>query len=316
MLYLFYGENSYLLSRKKLDIESRGKKAGVEFNRFDASLDLDEFLIKQSIASDGLFGVKKSIVFCDFISSLPDSKIDFLLALIKENSEYVIEDNNLNLYFFESKPKKNSRIYRFLSKKAAEKKEFKLLKGTKLLKFLENEVQTLGIKIGVADLRYLVYILNEDLWRIINNLKKLAAFKAGKQIEKKDIDKLVEPVFANNIFKTIEAIGRGDKRTALNLIKKHIQEGDHELYLLSMIVYQFRILIKIDSALRSGLDSASLSKKLKLHPFVVKKNGVFLRGFSQNKLAVVYKKLAEIDYSVKKGNLAPRQAIELFVAFA
>lgn len=141
-----------------------------------------------------------------------------------------------------------------------------------------------------------------DLWRLSNEIEKLANYK--KTIERQDIEFLIKPNTENEIFKTIDAFASKNKKLALDLLHKHLDDGEAPLYLLTMIAYQFRNLLIIKENPRgSGL-----------HPFVVQKSEYLCRQFSFEQIKKIYLKIFQIDLDIKVGKIEPETALDLLLA--
>jgi len=128
----------------------------------------------------------------------------------------------------------------------------------------------------------LAFYLGNDLWQMNREITKLIHYQP--KITSESIDLLVKPKIEPNIFQAIDALGEKNKKTALKLLYQHLEKGDNEIYLLTMLAYQFRNLIKLKSLIEQNTPYYNLAKKAKLHPFVVKKTSAQLKNFSLNEL--------------------------------
>ncbi|MFC1622731.1 DNA polymerase III subunit delta, partial [Patescibacteria group bacterium] len=120
------------------------------------------------------------------------------------------------------------------------------------------------------------------------------------------VQKLTEANFDDNIFNLADAVGRSDKALALELINKQLGMGTAPIYLLSMIVRQFRILIQIKEAIGNTnyVNNAVVAKELGLHPFVVQKSMTQVKNYSMEKLKQIYQSLLELDIQLKSSKLS------------
>lgn len=156
--------------------------------------------------------------------------------------------------------------------------------------------------------------VGNDLWKLSGEIKKLSNFKSGAVIKKEDVVLLVKPGIENDIFKTIDALAAQDKKTALALLRQHLDNGDAPLYLLSMIAFQFKNLLIVKELASQGLMYNSIVKKSGLHPFVVKKNYYQCSQFSLEKLKEMYRQIFECDLNIKTGKIESETALDLLVA--
>jgi len=171
----------------------------------------------------------------------------------------------------------------------------------------------LGAKISIPTAVFLAKQTGNDLWRLSAEIRKLSAYKGkNKIIEKKDVELLVKPEFETAIFKTIDAIAAKDKKTALALLYGHLEKGDPPLYLLSMIIFQFRNLLLVKDLEPKPLTEMTALLK-PMHPFVVRKSSWLAKKFTMQELEKIYIKLFKIDLAVKTGKIKPELALELLI---
>jgi len=146
-----------------------------------------------------------------------------------------------------------------------------------------------------------------------NEIEKLINFKSGKTITEADVEELVKAKIDSDIFKTIDALASRNKLTAFKLLHQHLSQGESEIYLLSMLAYQFRNLLLVKSQLEQGTQFQSLGKKINLHPYVLRKSFDQSKSFSLAALKKIYERLAEIDLGIKSGQMESRVALDLIV---
>ena len=73
-------------------------------------------------------------------------------------------------------------------------------------------------------------------------------------------------------------------------------------------------LLLLKDQMERGVPLPGLEKKLKLHPFVLRKTFALAKNFSLAALKKIYQRLSEIDYDIKTGRIEPRAALDLIVA--
>jgi DNA polymerase-3 subunit delta len=152
--------------------------------------------------------------------------------------------------------------------------------------------------------------LHFHLFEFSHSKNKLSCYKVGGTVNKEDVEKLVRPNTENEIFKTIEAIASKNKKLALSLMHKHLENGDNALYLLSMIAYQFRNLLIIKELSAQG----GQAKNSGLHPFVVQKSSYLCNQFTIEHLKKIYQKIFQVDSDIKTGKIEPELALDLLLS--
>ena len=177
--------------------------------------------------------------------------------------------------------------------------------------WLKKEIANKGSQIEPAAVKKLILFVGADLWRLANETDKLASYKAGKLIIVQDVDSLVGAEVVSDIFKTVDALGQRQKALAFKLLHQHLEQGESEIYLFSMLAYQFRNLLLVKDQLERGAQFNALAAKLKIHPFVLRKSFDQAKNFSLSALKKIYSRLAEIDIQIKSGRIEPRVALDL-----
>jgi len=254
-----------------------------------------------------MFKEKKLIVVTDpFLDA--DFKEKFL-----ENKEIFAKSEDLFIFYQEGDVRKNDSLFKFLEK-SGPCQNFSLLESQKLRKWVSDELKNQKVKFREDVVDDLCFRVGSDLWRMENEIKKIAAFGRGREVGRKDIALLVRPKIESDIFKTIDAVASGEKQAALQFIRRHIEKGDPPIYLFSMINYQFRNLLAIKDLVERRRPYEAIAKTSGLHPFVVKKGYYLSRKFTLPELKKIYQKIFQIDLEIKTGRIEPEAALEMFIA--
>ena len=310
MQIVLYGSEPFLADQKLKEIIGnyrRTQKSGLSLHIFDAdNFDFDDF--KQALETVSMFEEKKLIVLKNFFLEDADSAGKILELAKKADAE---ESKDIVIVFFEAgAPVKNKEFDKLL-KKPNLFQEFKKLEGARLNAWIQKEFEKLEAKIESRAISILTQSVGSDLYRLKNEIDKLAAYK--KLITEKDVVEMVTPDFHSDIFAVIDAIAKKDKKLALKILNEHIENGESEIYLLTMIIYQFRNLLRVKSLIEGGASPDNIAKKIGLHPFIVKKSIIASRLFSFEELKNIYQKLFDIDLKIKIGEMEPQMALNLFV---
>jgi DNA polymerase-3 subunit delta len=312
MVFFLYGLDTFLLQRKLKEIigKYRSKhQSGFNFLKIEATEEGFQKM-KDTVETISMFKEKKLIIVHNLLST--SKLIQSTFEDYFKKNLFVNEGVSL-IIAQEGEPDKRTKLYKLLFKKAFKKQEFPGLTNENLHAFIKKEVGQLDAEINSEAIDELMLFFGNDLWQIENEIQKLVSFRPNKTISKDDVQKICTANINSNIFETIEAISKKDKKTALRLASKYFEGGDNELQLLSMINYQFRNLIKIKSLLNESKPFYTLQKMTKLHPFVIKKTLPIAQKFSMEQLKEIYKKLLETDFQIKTGKIDPKLGIEMFI---
>lgn len=315
MLFFYYGSNSYFLAQKRLEIREAARGSGGDLVVFNEDNPLRKDVIGSMLCSDSLFGKKKTVLVSDVLASKQKNASSAKKTVLKTIIDQAASSAT-DVFFVEENPSKGDPLFKKLVRKAKKVQEFKNLVGKDFEAALMKEAVRRGIEVSQGGITILASLSGYDLWIAVNELEKAHCLAQGGKITDSDLDGLAEAKTANDIFKTIDALARRDKRKALALLRGHIESGESPFYILSMITYQFRNVLKVKSAMNSGIAPREIPKILKIHPYVARKCEDFGRSLSQERLVALYRKIAEIDYSTKTGAMSIDTALDLFVAFS
>ena len=264
-----------------------------------------------------LFNPKSLVIVKNIIASGSEENQNSVLEFIDKNKNGIIESQDVVVIFMEDGvPKKSNKILKVLEK-SAKKQNFEKLLGIKLEQWIMKRMTELdpAVKISKQALNRLIAFVGNDSFLLNNEIQKIVNYCAGRMISNEDIDLLVKANLNTNIFKTIDSLANNNKKEAIALLHEHIQKGDDPFYILSMIVYQFRNLLKVaDLKENEKLYESEIVRRTKLHPFVVKKSLGQLNRFSFNRLREIYGKIADLDTAVKTGQINILLAIDRLIA--
>lgn len=294
MLILVHGKDTYRAKEKIKELLADKK--------FDSLEELDFLYLKEQLGTGSLFNKEKIILLRDAFSD-NNFKQEFV-----ENADKLNHKNDLVVLWENRKILAKEKLDRFFEKTFC----FEPLKRKELEEWIRSYLKNFSIDKQALSL--LIDSSDNDLWRLSLELDKLMSYCfEKKEISKKDVDLLVKKTFQADIFKTLEAAAKKDKKTALKLLHSHLEKGDSPFYLLSMFYYQFRTLIIVKELEEKGLAEATRLLK-PMHPFAVKKAYYLGKEFEMKKLKNVYSKLFKLDLAVKKGKIKPELALELLIA--
>jgi DNA polymerase-3 subunit delta len=124
---------------------------------------------------------------------------------------------------------------------------------------------------------------------------------------------MVGPNVNLNIFEIVDAIADKNQRKALRTLYGHLENGVDPYYIFSMIVYQFRNLLKVKALAKNALAYAGIIKKAGLHPYVVKKTFEQCKKFDLEELKRLFNQLARLDIETKTGKIDMAEGLYQFV---
>lgn len=313
MIYFLYGTDSYRIREKEQELIAQflaGDKSGINLEKIDGTeMSLERF--EQAISAVSFFSNNKVIVIENLLTQNKDSELKGKIA------EKIKKDLSVTILFVEhGEPDKREKLFKVLNK-AENIFVFGPLSDYELRQWINNAVKKRNFEIDRAATEALAVAVGANLWRLTNEIEKIILYAKSRnrdQIELQDIKEMVESEFNPNVFNFIEAIATANKKQSVKLLQQFLNNGENENYLLSMIIYQFRTLIKIKDLLDRGRISAAIASEAKISPYVIQKSLPILRHYSLEDLINYYQELYEFDVKIKTGLISAKVAVDLLVA--
>ena len=346
MIIFLYGEDDFLAKKKIKELKDKFFReidpTGGAFSAFSAK-ELEMKNIKNSLGTASLLSSKRMLVLENIFASKTKEFLVELLEYLKEKEKddniIIIWQSNIKKKIkgarteivkvdFSKKDKallvKEKKIFEWLSKQSFVQ-EFKKMSSIEIAPWIRNEFQKRGADISFKAVQELVSLVGVNLWCLDNEIDKLIAYKKGLipkitednkkvQIDVEDIFELVKGIFDENIFALTDAISARNKVLALKILEEQYEAGLTDSYLISMIIRQVKILLKIRSGLDSELDSKQITSELKLHPFIIQKGINQVRNFNLETLKKMFAKLLDIDKDTKTGRGNTRTFLSIFLS--
>jgi DNA polymerase-3 subunit delta len=292
-------------------VEHYGKahKSGLNLRNFDCRESNKPVFsdFKDDIRQISMFKEKKLAIITNVFSDA-----DFRERFLKE-AEKFLQSGDIILFYEPGEIDKRGKLFKFL-KKNAECQEFEPLSGQKLKNWVKKEFGKREVKINQEALETLCEYVGGDLWRMSNEIRKLASFRREGAVGTEDVRALIKPKIETDIFKTIDAVSQKNKKRALELLHKHLEKGDSPLYLLTMINYQFRNILIVKDFIERRRPYGVILKKSGLHPFVARKSYFQSQKFSFPELKKIYRNIFQADLDIKTGRINPETALDLLIA--
>ncbi|MDD5039622.1 MAG: DNA polymerase III subunit delta [Patescibacteria group bacterium] len=321
MILFLYGPDTYR-SRQRLAYYREGFKKkydprGLNIARLDGEkLTLEE--LRTHVGQAGFLSSKRFIVVENLLGKNKKKNIQ---KAVLEYLDTDWADDNVLVFWEEDvagkrRGKKNSPatdtlLGRLLKAKA---EEFPPLAGEQLNAWIRAAVRERGGRIAAPAVLELASLVGSDLWSASTNIDKLIAFCGQREIAAADVRTHVTGAFDENIFHFTDAIAARDAKRSMQLLHDQLDAGNHELYILTMLTRQFRILLQVREIIDQEPNYHTVATRLGIHPFVAQKAIRDARRFTLQELKTIYAQLLEIDLSIKTGRAEPRLLLDLFVA--
>ena len=300
-IYLFYGEETYLLETrvKKIKKEYQQLILGINFIQIDdtnaeeliADLETPAFGFDKKLIiakNTGLFKKEKKTTKTDSKKKkVDDTKLPLnekIAKYIQENSEEL--KDIVDLVFVEQEVDKNA-LYQAIEK-VGEVKEFALLKLPDLIANIKKIAVAYKVNIDDATAKYLVECCGTSMQDLINELRKLIEYKGeNSNITKQDIDLLCTKQIQAVIFDLTDNLGKKETSKALEVYNGLISNKEPIQKILITLYNHFKKLYIIKIAEKYNEDVATAMNLKPNQLFLVSKYKTQARYFETQELREV-----------------------------
>ena len=289
----FFGADTYA-AREEVQRIADHQQADITW--LDAEAFKERSVADALAPQGGLFGATVSVVRDP--SALPKGVQEDIIAALQAGSAAVLWDRTA--------PDKRSKLWKAVK---AEAREFTPLSASQLMEWLMDQAVEQAGAIEQSAAEELLRRVGENRWQLLHELSRLLLLANEQPITRLLVTEHVDEQAEADIFPTLDALVRGNQAEAITNIEILLAEGQSEFYILSMLAYQFRVLLLIADGKANGQSDQEISRLGKLHPFVLQKNGPVAQRFSVGQLRDVLTKIMATDVAIKQGKIDARTGL-------
>ena len=156
--------------------------------------------------------------------------------------------------------------------------------------------------------------VGEDSSLLASEIEKIKIYKNDdKTITHDDITNLTTKSLEVNNFKLIDAIINKNKAEAFSLYQDRIKLNEEPIAIIISLANQIRIMYQVKQLYLDGYTENNIANILKIHPYRVKLASQNAKKYDSDILLNYLKQLADLDISIKTGNVDKTLGLELFI---
>lgn len=295
--YLLFGEETYLLNQAANQVKSIAKAQGFdEIIRFAASPQFDWQEIVQEYASLSLFANRK-IIELELGDSKPNAAASKLLQTLAQNP-------NPDCILVIKGEKVGNDIQRGAWFKALDKHGLFVpcypLQGKQLFAWLEQQCQSLNLRLS-ADAKTLLVDYNQDnLFAISQELEKLSLLNISGEINAQTLAPTLLNQSRLDVFDLSDALLKGDSVQISKVMLKLKQENVEPTIILWALVREFESLQAMQHAIANGESFNAIFSQFKVWKNKQAITEQALRRLTHVELNALGDVLAEFDLAYKQ----------------
>jgi DNA polymerase-3 subunit delta len=160
----------------------------------------------------------------------------------------------------------------------------------------------------------LAEFVGPNLRQLHNELQKLATYASGRAVTVADVKLLVSDASEALIWDLTDALSQRNGRRAMHSLYELRRGEANAFYLLTMFARQYRIMLKVKSAMQQTRGNEyDVAKVVGEKPYSVKKAMAQANNYTLRELIDIMARLLETDYAMKTG-ANPETEIDLLIA--
>ncbi|MFZ6036541.1 MAG: DNA polymerase III subunit delta [Patescibacteria group bacterium] len=319
MIMYLHGPDTYRL-RQRLQYYQAGFRKKYDPQGYNTTVLDGEKLtleaLRQAIGQVGFLATKRLVVIENVITKnkskqLGPAIVDYLTGEYTGDAVIICVEEEVDTG--RGRGRKSAHPLAVFLDKEATVESFPLLTGVQLTTWIQQEVRRRGGRIESSAVGEMAGLIGSDLWEMAAEIEKLINYRAGQLIRAADVRQMVRAAYDENIFHLSDALAARDTKTTVRLLHDQFASGAAPLYILTMVIRQFRILLQVRSLAETEPHPATIARRLGLHPFVVQKAVRDIRRYKIDELKMVYGMLLDTDIALKTSSQNPQLMFDLLV---
>lgn len=188
------------------------------------------------------------------------------------------------------------------------------LKERQVPGWVADEARRQGVKLRPGAAERVADAVGTDMGQLSSALERLSLYVGpGKAIRTEDVDDLLAQTRQHSIFELTNAVGRGERREALLVLRRMLQDREPGVRIVAMLARHLRQLWSAKSLSGRGADPQAIAAQIGVHPFFVRDVIGQAARFSDEKLAQTHGALFDADRRLKSSRLTDAAVLEQLV---
>lgn len=198
---------------------------------------------------------------------------------------------------------------------ATQVQEYRRLRGRALEEWTRGRAEELGVRIAPGALRLIVQLAGDNLWVLSSEVEKLSLYAAGATVEEAHVREVVSAARESTIFNLVDAVAEQNLAAALTALHRLLRDGIEPTHVLAMLYRQFRLILLALTLSSKGVRGRDLMARLGIgHEFAFNKVLEQGRRYTPDAVEHALSRLLEADLDIKTGKAQPDAVVQLVVA--
>lgn len=174
---------------------------------------------------------------------------------------------------------------------------------------LTNELlQERRVRLPAQGLQYFLESVENDLFRIAQEIEKLALYAQGREVSLADLGEVLFHDRGGDLFACLDALVERQPQ-ALRLLKELLDSGEEPSKVFFLLVSQIRAILMVQSLAAAGRSNDEIAERTGDYPWRVVKRRRTAQRLSSSELMALMHRLHQEDLKIKRGERQPAEAL-------
>jgi DNA polymerase-3 subunit delta len=188
--------------------------------------------------------------------------------------------------------------------------EFRRLYENQLPQFIRDRARDVGRTFTGPALKLFCRRVGNNLAEVMGELDKLTSYVGEREyFEENDVAEVVSDTRIESVFALTDALGAGDRATALRLLQRLLDDGQPPLVVLSMLVRHYRQLWKTRELLLQGVPQKEMPRRIGINPYFLGSLVTQAKRCADVSMRDAFQGMLAVDQALKSGG-DPRGHLE------
>ncbi|MDO4976391.1 MAG: DNA polymerase III subunit delta [Eubacteriales bacterium] len=308
-VYLITGDEDYLIFQARQMLKNALVAEGDEMNFTLFEETKVDLVALGDLASTFPFFSEKRVILLNRTNIMKTGKDEFLKILNQ------LPDTTCLIICEPGKMDTRTKVYKWIKSNGYIAELLKKDQKEKtLLTFLARTLAKDQKQIRENNARYFLSLVGDDYYQIKNEAEKLISYLGEEtEVTREVIDAVVTEQIQNKIFDMISAVAEKDQNLALKLYNDLILLKEDPIYILSLLVRQYRILSILKPMRMARRSDADMAKAAGVPPFVIRKYDVQMRAYTKEQLERCLRYAVKMEADIKMGLLGAQVGVEMLL---
>ena len=221
--------------------------------------------------------------------------------------------SSLLLFYCTQKPDGRKKLY------TAIKKEngivtFSPLKDNELTSFVTEQFHKAGKECDERTADYLIFISGTDTNLLAREVQKIASYHPDvPQVHPDDVRILATPSLESSVFQMVDAVVANQQARAFSLLRSQLLNGQDRVFILAMLLRQFRLLQQIKILQYEKKSREVLLSSLGVPSFAAEQYIRQAASYTGGQVKQAVRLCFETEYAIKSGRLNAEGALEAVI---